>query len=109
MKAKIVFAFVAFIGVVAASVYVLRVLIRTMHNRVGPRVVSRDIGLADAAVLVPLVATILFFALYPQLALHRQEGTVKQSIVNARAALATRDGTTTSASAEHGLSPSIAP
>jgi NADH-quinone oxidoreductase subunit M len=91
-KAKIVFAFVASIGVVAASVYALRVYIRTVHNRVGPRVTSRDIGLADAAVLVPLVATILFFALYPQLALHRQESEVKGSLVTARAALDQRDG-----------------
>jgi len=97
-KAKIVFAFVAFVGVVAASVYVLRAFIRTMHNRVGPRVVSRDIGLADAVVLVPLVATILFFALYPQLALHRQEPTVKRSIVNARAALHDRGATVAAAS-----------
>ncbi len=34
-KAKVVFAFVASIGVVLAAVYVLRAFIRAMHNRVG--------------------------------------------------------------------------
>ena len=99
-KAKIVFAFVASIGVVAAAVYALRIYIRAMHNRVGPRVASRDIGLRDAAVLVPLVATILFFALYPQLALHRQERSVKGSLVTSRAALEARDPGRTAEAAE---------
>jgi NADH-quinone oxidoreductase subunit M len=96
-KAKIVFAFVASIGVVAASVYALRLFIRAMHNRVGRDAESRDLRLGDAAVLVPLVATILFFALYPQLALHRQETSVKGSIVQARAALSERDSGGTAA------------
>ena len=34
-KAKLVLAFIAFTGVVLASVYVLRAFIRTFHNRVG--------------------------------------------------------------------------
>jgi NADH-quinone oxidoreductase subunit M len=36
--------------------------------------------LGDGAVLVPLVAVILFFALYPQLALHKGEGAVTAAI-----------------------------
>src|SRR6201985_3756139 len=36
-KAKLAIAIVAFTGVVLASVYALRLFIRTMHNRVGPR------------------------------------------------------------------------
>src|SRR5206468_1082561 len=47
-KSKLAIACIAFTGVVLASVYVLRVFIRTMHNRVGERVASRDIGRADA-------------------------------------------------------------
>ena len=31
-------------------------------------------------VLAPLVAVIVFLALYPQLALHRSEGSVKQAV-----------------------------
>src|SRR5207302_11332187 len=63
-KAKLVIAFIAFAGVVLASVYMLRALIRALHNRVGPRVESREISLADSAVLVPLVLVILALAVY---------------------------------------------
>jgi NADH-quinone oxidoreductase subunit M len=82
-KAKLVIAIVAFSGVVLASVYALRLLIRAMHNRVGPQVRSYDIKLLDGAVLVPLVAVIVFLALYPQLALHRSEGSVKAAVAQA--------------------------
>ena len=87
-KAKIVFAFVAATGVVLASVNVLRVFIRTMHNRVGPRVESRDIGLRDALVLVPLVLVIVALSLYPQLALERSEPAVEGAIAPAQQAVA---------------------
>jgi NADH-quinone oxidoreductase subunit M len=66
-----------------ASVYALRLFIRAMHNRVGPKVDSRDITLRDGAVLVPLIAVILFLALYPQFALHRSEGSVKAAVTSA--------------------------
>ncbi len=79
-EAKLAIAIVAFTGVVLASVYALRLFIRSMHNRVGRDVSSRDIGLLDGAVLVPVVAVILFFAFYPQFALHRSEGSVKDSV-----------------------------
>jgi NADH-quinone oxidoreductase subunit M len=58
-----------------------------MHNRVGPHVDSREITVRDGAVLVPLVAVILFMALYPQLALHRSEGSVKTAVAAAHSAL----------------------
>ena len=65
-KAKLAIAAIAFAGVVMASVYALRLFIRAMHNRVGPQTVSsREITLLDGAVLVPLVAVIVFLALYP--------------------------------------------
>jgi NADH-quinone oxidoreductase subunit M len=84
-NAKLVIAIVAFSGVVLASVYALRLFIRSMHNRVGPRVHSRDISLGDALVLVPIVAVIVFMALYPQLALHRSERSVKAAVAPAQA------------------------
>ena len=59
---------------VLASVYVLRMYIRSMHNRVGPQVASFDLSLRDGLVLVPLVLAILAFALYPQVALRRRRG-----------------------------------
>jgi NADH-quinone oxidoreductase subunit M len=83
-KAKQAIAIIAFAGVVMASVYALRLFIRAMHNRVGPGVASRELTLSDGLVLVPIVAVILFFALYPQLALHRSEGSVKSAVEQAQ-------------------------
>ena len=85
-KTKLAIAVIAFTGVVMASVYALRLFIRAMHNRVGEGVDSREIGLSDGAVLVPLVAVILFLAVYPQLALHRSERSVKASVAQAQSA-----------------------
>jgi NADH-quinone oxidoreductase subunit M len=77
---KLVICIIAFTGVGMAAVYALRLYIRTMHNRVGAMVTSRDISLGEGLVLVPLVAVILFFAVYPQLALHKGEPTITQSV-----------------------------
>ncbi len=79
-KAKLAIAVIAFAGVVLASVYALRLFIRAMHNRVGAGVESRELTLADGAVLVPMLVVILFLALYPQLALHRSEDSVKAAV-----------------------------
>jgi NADH-quinone oxidoreductase subunit M len=83
-KAKIVIAIVAFTGVALASVYTLRMFIRAMHNRTGPDVESREMSVGDGLVLVPLVAVILFFAFYPQLALDKAERSVVSSIAPAK-------------------------
>lgn len=85
-------AVIASIGVVLASVYGLRLYIRSMHNRVGPQADSREISVGEGLVLVPLVAAILFFAVYPQLALSRGEVAITKS-VQAAAALAQPDAT----------------
>jgi NADH-quinone oxidoreductase subunit M len=84
-KAKLTISIIAFSGVVMASVYALRLFIRAMHNRVGTDVKSREISIRDGAVLVPLVLVILFLALYPQLALHRSEASVKTAVFPAEA------------------------
>jgi NADH-quinone oxidoreductase subunit M len=86
-QAKLVIAIIAFTGVVMASVYALRLFIRAMHNRVGAGVDSREISVRDGLVLVPLVAVIVFMAVYPQLALHRSEGSTKAAVASAQAAL----------------------
>ena len=83
---KLAIAVIAFTGVVMASVYALRMFIRAMHNRVGADVDSREISLRDSVVLVPLVVVILFLALYPQLALHRSERSVRVAVAAAQAA-----------------------
>jgi NADH-quinone oxidoreductase subunit M len=81
-KAKIVFAFVASIGVAMASVYVLRLFIRAMHNRVGPGVdpAAREVGFGDLAVLVPLLLALLALALYPQFGLKRSEPAAQAAV-----------------------------
>ncbi len=81
---KPVYAIIAFAGVALASVYTLRLFIRAMHNRVGPRVESTDLKVSDGLVLVPLVLAILAVALYPQLPLEKGEKTVISSIAAAR-------------------------
>jgi len=75
-QAKLVFSIVAFAGVVMASFYALRLYIRAMHNRTGPRVQSREMSLRDGLVLVPLVLAIVAISLFPQFALQRTEKTV---------------------------------
>jgi NADH-quinone oxidoreductase subunit M len=82
---KLAIAAVAFSGVVMASVYALRLFIRAMHNRVGPHVDSREISLRDGLVLAPLLAVIVFMAVYPQLALRRGEGSVRTAVARAQA------------------------
>jgi NADH-quinone oxidoreductase subunit M len=70
-NSKLAIACIAFTGVALASVYTLRAFIRMVHNRPGPEVASRELSVTDALVLVPLVAVILFLAVYPQFALNR--------------------------------------
>jgi NADH-quinone oxidoreductase subunit M len=79
-NAKIAIAIVAFAGVVMASVYTLRLFIRTMHNRVGPEVHSQDIGVREGMILVPMVLVIIALALYPQIALEKGEKAVTGAV-----------------------------
>jgi len=86
-KAKLPIALIASTGVVGAAVYALRMYIRSMHNRVGPRVASFDIGIRDAVPVVGLLAVILVLAFYPQFGLRRSEPSVKAAIGPADAQL----------------------
>jgi NADH-quinone oxidoreductase subunit M len=84
-ESKIVFAFVAAAGVVLAAVYALRLFILAFHNDRGvERAESREISFGDSLVLVPLVAALIALAVYPQLALHRSERSVTQSVAAAK-------------------------
>jgi NADH-quinone oxidoreductase subunit M len=105
-NAKLVIAIIAFSGVVMASVYALRLFIAALHNRVGERVHSREITLHDGAVLVPLVAVIVFMAVYPQLALSRSEASAKTAVAAAHAALGSEPASTV---ATRGLAPVTVP
>jgi NADH-quinone oxidoreductase subunit M len=75
-KAKIVYALVAGIGVALAAVYMIRMYQRSMHNPLAPGAESREMSVADGVVIVPIVAVILFLAVYPQFILERSESTV---------------------------------
>jgi NADH-quinone oxidoreductase subunit M len=79
-QSKLALAIIASTGVVLASVYALRMYIRSMHNRVGPKVSSFEISVRDSLVLVPLVLAIVAFAVYPQAALDAGEQAVKSSV-----------------------------
>jgi NADH-quinone oxidoreductase subunit M len=79
-NSKMVFAFIASVGVVLASVYALRMYIRAMHNRRGPAVASFDLSLREAVVLVPLIVAVVAFAVYPQQALTHSEPAVKSVV-----------------------------
>jgi NADH-quinone oxidoreductase subunit M len=88
---NVVIALLAFTGVVLASVYMLRMFIRAMHNRVGPAVETaagaptgpRDLRFADGLVLVPLVLAIIALSLYPQLPLKKGEGEINRAVAPA--------------------------
>lgn len=82
-KAKLALAIIASTGVALASVYMLRALIRAIHNRPGPEVRSRELSVRDGAVLVPLVLAILAFGLYPQLALDSGDKSVDRAVAAA--------------------------
>jgi NADH-quinone oxidoreductase subunit M len=79
-ESEMAIALIASIGVVLASVYALRMYIRSMHNRTGPSVASFDLSVRDGLVLVPLVVAIVAFALYPQGALKDSERSVKAAV-----------------------------
>jgi NADH-quinone oxidoreductase subunit M len=70
---KFAYGVVASLGVVLAAVYMIRMYQRTMHNPPGPKVESREMGVRDALVLVPLVAVVIGLGVYPQLVLDRTE------------------------------------
>ena len=76
----IVFAFIAITGVAMSAYYALRLYQQTMHNRAPEGLMSREIGVRDGLVLVPLVLCILGLALYPQLILERTAPTVEQTV-----------------------------
>jgi NADH-quinone oxidoreductase subunit M len=93
-RAKLAIAAVAFVGVVGAAVYALRVMIGAMHNRVGDHVSSREIGWTDGAAIVPLVGVILVLAFYPQFGLKRSEPSLKAAIAPAQPQMFARAGAT---------------
>ncbi len=73
---KIVYAFVAAVGIALAAYYALRLYQHAMHNRKPEGIESREVGLLDGAVITGLVACIVALALWPGLILHRADDSV---------------------------------
>ena len=79
-QAKIVFAFVAAIGIALAAFYSLRMYQRVMHNRLPEGTESREISVRDGVILAPLVALVVALAFWPGLILERGEVSVTEKV-----------------------------
>ena len=71
------------------AVYMIRVFQRTMHNRVGPKVESREIDGLNFAAIAPVVAVIVALGIYPSFVVERTERSTVESIQAAKALTAT--------------------
>jgi len=85
LDTKLVYGLVASVGIVLASVYMIRIYQRSMHNRVGPKVESREIGLLDLSAVAPLIAVIVALGIYPQFVLARSDKATTAKIAEAAA------------------------
>jgi NADH-quinone oxidoreductase subunit M len=93
-NAKLPIALIASTGVVGAAAYALRLYIRSMHNRVGPRVTSFEVTLADAVPMVGIIAIILVLAFYPQFGLTRSQASLRATLAPTALQLHIPTGTT---------------
>jgi NADH-quinone oxidoreductase subunit M len=73
---KIVYAFIAAIGIVLSAYYALRLYQHAMHNRKPDGIESREVGPLRGAILGGLIACILALALWPGLILNRADNSV---------------------------------
>ncbi len=85
-KTKLAIAVIATLGVIGSAYYALRLFINSMQNRVRPTVTSREIRLAEALPIVPIVALILVLAFYPQFGLKRSEKSATAAVAPAAVA-----------------------
>ncbi|MGH2890500.1 MAG: complex I subunit 4 family protein, partial [Solirubrobacteraceae bacterium] len=84
-NSKLPIAAIAFTGVVGAAAYALRFFIGSMHNRVGERVRTLEIGFGDVLPLAGIVAVILALAFFPQFGLRRSQASVRATLVGTEA------------------------
>jgi NADH-quinone oxidoreductase subunit M len=80
---KIAFGLVASVGVALAAVYMIRVYQRSMHNRTGPNVESRDVTRWELATIAPLVAVIVALGVYPHFIVSRTERSTMKRVEQA--------------------------
>jgi NADH-quinone oxidoreductase subunit M len=70
---KLAFGLVASVGVALAAVYMIRLYQRSMHNREGPDVESRELTRWEAVPIAALVAVIVALGVYPNFVVRRTE------------------------------------
>jgi NADH-quinone oxidoreductase subunit M len=70
---KFVWALLASVGVALAAVYMIRMYQRSMHNRVGADVESRDLTRGELVPIGALVAVIVALGVYPDFIVQRSE------------------------------------
>jgi NADH:ubiquinone oxidoreductase subunit 4 (subunit M) len=61
----------------------IRLYIRTVHNRLNPTAESRDFTRGELVPVVPLVVVIVALGVYPQLVVERTEAATDAQIVDA--------------------------
>jgi NADH-quinone oxidoreductase subunit M len=83
-NAKLPIAMIAAVGVVGAAVYALRLYIRAMHNRAGPKVTSFEITVREAVPLAGMVIVLVVLSFYPQFGLRRSAPTLRSSLAAAQ-------------------------
>jgi NADH-quinone oxidoreductase subunit M len=84
-QTKMVIAIIAFLGVIGAAFYALRLFITSMHNRVGREVASREALPRETVAILPLTLAILALAFIPQFGLERSERSLKAAVAPAAA------------------------
>ena len=85
LSTKLAFGLVAGGGVVLSAVYMIRLYQRSMHNRVGAGVESRDLTRAELVTIAPLVAVILALGFYPHFIVRRTEAATVPRVFRAAA------------------------
>ena len=80
---KLVYGLVASAGVVLAAIYMIRVLQRSMHNRLPAGTDTREADGLELATIVPIVAVIVALGVYPQLVLDRSDEAVAAKVAKA--------------------------
>jgi NADH-quinone oxidoreductase subunit M len=77
---KVVYAFVASVGIALAAYYALRLFQAAMHNRKPDGIESHDVGWGQGGVIAALTACIIALALWPGLILDRAEDSVDEQL-----------------------------
>src|SRR5918995_5568964 len=77
---KVVYAFVASVGIALAAYYALRLYQAAMHNRKPEGLESREVGWGQGGVIAALTACIVALALWPGLILDRAEDSVDEQL-----------------------------